>query len=57
MREVCVLEQKWLVEVAGSYFKFGDTNALSRRKRQEKIEPLSNKFEEKDAWRLSRRKG
>jgi len=43
--------------VAGSYFKFGDTNALSRRKRQEKIEPLSNKFEEKDAWRLSRRKG
>lgn len=57
MREVCAIDQKWLVQVAGSYFKFSDTNTLSRRKRMEKIEPLSNKFEEANAWRLSRRKG
>ena len=30
---------------------------LSKRKRMEKIEPLYNRYEEKDAWRLSKRRG
>jgi len=30
---------------------------LSKRKRQEKIEPLYSRYEEKDAWRLSKRRG
>ena len=30
---------------------------LSKRKRMEKIEPLYNHYEEKDAWCLSKRRG
>jgi len=57
MREVCTIEPKWLVEVAPNFFKFGDPNAVSKRKRQEKLEPLQSKYEDPNAWRLSRRKG
>ena len=44
-------------QVAPRYFKQGDPTKLSKRKRQEKIEPLYNRYEEKDAWRLSKRRG
>jgi ATP-dependent RNA helicase DHX8/PRP22 len=57
MREVCVVESKWLVDVAPNFFKFADPNTVSKRKRGEKIEPLHSKFEDPNAWRLSRRKG
>ena len=57
MREVCTIEPKWLVEVAPNFFKFSELNALSKRKRMEKLEPLQNKYEDPNAWRLSRRKG
>jgi len=57
MREVCVIEPKWLVDVAPNFFKSADPNTISKRKRAEKIEPLHSKFEDPNAWRLSRRKG
>ena len=46
-REYChnvlAIEPKWLVEVAPQFFKVADANKISKRKRQEKIEPLYNK--------------
>ncbi|KAH9932076.1 P-loop containing nucleoside triphosphate hydrolase protein [Epithele typhae] len=57
-REYChnvtVIEPKWLVEVAPQFFKVADANKISKRKRQEKIEPLFNKYEKPDEWRLSK---
>ncbi len=57
MRNVIQIEAKWLIEVAPRYFKQADPNKMSKRKRMEKIEPLYNRYEEKDAWRLSKRRG
>ena len=46
-REYChnvlAIEPKWLVEVAPQFFRVADANKISKRKRQEKIEPLYNK--------------
>lgn len=46
-REYChnvtAVEPKWLVEVAPQFFKVADANKISKRKKQEKIEPLFNK--------------
>ena len=57
-REYChnvtTIEPKWLVEVAPQFFKVADANKISKRKRQEKIEPLYNKYEKPDEWRLSK---
>lgn len=55
MREVLAVDPKWLVEMAPTYFRGSDPNKLSKRKRQEKIEPLYNRFELPNEWRLSRR--
>jgi len=57
MREVTAIEAKWLVEVAGRFFKLCDPNILSKRKRNEKLDPLHNKYEDPNAWRLSKRRG
>jgi hypothetical protein len=51
---VTAVEPKWLVEVAPQFFKVADANKISKRKRQEKIEPLFNKYEKPDEWRLSK---
>jgi len=40
---VTAVEPKWLVEVAPQFFKIADANLISKRKKQEKIEPLYNK--------------
>jgi HrpA-like RNA helicase len=57
-REYChnvtAIEPKWLVEVAPQFFRVADANKISKRKRQEKIEPLYNKYEKPDEWRLSK---
>ncbi|KAL4253595.1 RNA helicase [Abortiporus biennis] len=57
-REYChnvtAIEPKWLVEVAPQFFKVADANKISKRKKQEKIEPLFNKYEKPDEWRLSK---
>jgi ATP-dependent RNA helicase DHX8/PRP22 len=57
MREVLTIDPKWLIEVAPKYFKQVDEQGLSKRKKAERLEPLQNKYEDPNAWRLSRRKG
>lgn len=57
MREVCTIDPRWLIDVAKKFFKEADSNNLSKRKRMERLEPLQNKHEDPNAWRLSRRKG
>lgn len=54
MREVTAIDPKWLVEFAPKFFKFADPTRLSRAKKTQKIEPLYNKYEEPNAWRISR---
>jgi ATP-dependent RNA helicase DHX8/PRP22 len=56
MREATIVEPKWLVEAAPRFFKVSDSTQLSKRQKQERIEPLFNKFEEKDDWRISKQK-
>ncbi|KAJ2921354.1 hypothetical protein H1R20_g15737, partial [Candolleomyces eurysporus] len=57
-REYChnvtAIEPKWLVEVAPQFFKVADANKTSERKKKEKTEPLYNKYEKPDEWRLSK---
>eukprot|EP00887_Chlorella_sp_A99_P005299 scaffold1.g5299.t1 len=57
MREVCEIDPKWLVELAPRFFKAADPHKLSRRKRMERIEPLYDRFNDPNAWRLSKRRG
>ncbi|KAJ2077558.1 DEAH-box ATP-dependent RNA helicase prp22 [Coemansia sp. RSA 988] len=54
MREVTVVEARWLVEVAPTFFRVADATRISRRKRNERLEPLYNKFEKPNEWRISR---
>jgi len=54
MREVTAIDPKWLVEFAPAFYKFADRNKLSKRKREQRIEPLFNRYEEPNAWRISR---
>ena len=56
MREVTACDPKWLVEFAPAFFKFGDPTKLSKRKKQQRVEPLYNRYEEPNAWRISRQK-
>eukprot|EP01116_Phalansterium_solitarium_P004540 TRINITY_DN1557_c0_g2_i1.p1 TRINITY_DN1557_c0_g2~~TRINITY_DN1557_c0_g2_i1.p1 ORF type:complete len:1212 (-),score=365.03 TRINITY_DN1557_c0_g2_i1:225-3860(-) len=56
MREITTIDPKWLVELAPNFFRVSDPKSLSKRKRQEKIEPLYNKYEQPNDWRLSRQK-
>ena len=44
MRECTAIDPKWLVEFAPSFFKVADATKLSKRKRQERLEPLYNRF-------------
>ena len=55
MHSVLEIQPKWLIELAPQFYKSADPNQLSRRKKHEKIEPLFNRFAEKDDWRLSKR--
>jgi len=53
------IEPRWLVDAAPTFFKVAPTDRLSKRKRAERIQPLHNKFQSDDDWRLSaqRRQG
>ncbi|KAJ3119772.1 DEAH-box ATP-dependent RNA helicase prp22 [Nowakowskiella sp. JEL0407] len=44
MREVVAIDPKWLVEMAPAFYKTTDVNKLSKRKKQEKLEPLFNRY-------------
>ncbi|XP_067627795.1 ATP-dependent RNA helicase DHX8 [Eurosta solidaginis] len=54
MREVTTIDPKWLVEFAPSFFRFSDPTKLSKFKKNQRLEPLYNKYEEPNAWRISR---
>jgi len=56
MREVVAIEPKWLAEFAPKFFRLADPTKLTKRKRQEKIEPLHDKYHDPNAWRLSKRR-
>ncbi|KAM2429017.1 hypothetical protein ACFX1W_016673 [Malus domestica] len=56
-REVTVIDPKWLVELAPRSFKFSDPSKMSKRQCQERIEPLYDRYNEPNSWRLSRRRG
>mmetsp|Transcript_9795 Transcript_9795/g.12843 ORF Transcript_9795/g.12843 Transcript_9795/m.12843 type:complete len:1251 (+) Transcript_9795:39-3791(+) len=56
MRNVMAIEPKWLVELAPQFYKAADTTRLSRAKRMQKIEPLYDRFNPPNSWRLSRRR-
>ncbi|WVZ06929.1 hypothetical protein V8G54_020275 [Vigna mungo] len=53
MREVTAIDPKWLVELAPRFFKAVDPTKMSKRKRQERIQPLHGASEQ---WRLSKRR-
>lgn len=57
MRNVMSIDPRWLVELAPKFYKKADPHRLSKRKRMEKIEPLYDRFNPPDSWRLSRRRG
>ncbi|GLT78690.1 hypothetical protein SLA2020_502180 [Shorea laevis] len=56
MREVTVIDPKWLVELAPRFFKVADPMKMSKRKRHERIEPLYDRYHEPNSWRLSKRR-
>ena len=53
MRTVTTIDPRWLVEFAPAFFKVADPTKISRRKANERIEPLYNKYEEPNSWRIS----
>lgn len=55
MREVMLIDSKWLVELAPNFYRAGDPKVLSKRKRRERIEPMHDKFRDPNEWRLSKR--
>ena len=55
-QEVMVIDTKWLVEMAPRFFKVADSTKLSKRKRQERIEPLYDRHDEPNSWHLSKRR-
>mmetsp|Transcript_25412 Transcript_25412/g.71746 ORF Transcript_25412/g.71746 Transcript_25412/m.71746 type:complete len:1147 (-) Transcript_25412:122-3562(-) len=57
LRECSTVEPQWLPELAPNLFIRADPTKLSKRKQRERIEPLYNRFEEPNSWRLSRRRG
>ena len=54
MRDISVINKKWLVEIAGTFYKVSD--GVNKRQKNEKIEPIHHKYEDPNAWRLSKRK-
>lgn len=55
--QVTHIDPKWLVELAPRFFKAADAHKLSRRKRHERIEPLYDRYNPPNEWRLSKRRG
>lgn len=51
------IEPKWLVELAPQFYRAADPNKMTRQKRMQKIEPLYDRFNPPNSWRLSKRKG
>ncbi|KAK9246939.1 putative ATP-dependent rna helicase dhx8 [Lipomyces tetrasporus] len=57
MHCVTTIEPKWLVEAAPTFFKVADATKLSKRKKNERIQPLYNKYaQDPNEWRISSQK-
>ena len=54
MREIMAIEASWLPELAPRFFSIHDTATVSKSRQKEKIQPLHNKYEAPDEWRLSK---
>uniref|UniRef100_A0A8C5NNA1 ATP-dependent RNA helicase DHX8 n=1 Tax=Junco hyemalis TaxID=40217 RepID=A0A8C5NNA1_JUNHY len=50
MREVTTIDPRWLVEFAPAFFKVSDPTKLSKQKKQQRLEPLYNRYEELPCW-------
>lgn len=57
MRNVLAIDPKWLTELAPKFYKGSDPNRPSKAKKSQRIEPLYDRYNPPDAWRLSKRKG
>lgn len=57
MRNVVVIDQKWLVDVAPNFYKVSDPNVLNKKKRNMKLEPLGYNKDDPEAqrWKISYR--
>ncbi|OAY52006.1 probable pre-mRNA-splicing factor ATP-dependent RNA helicase DEAH5 [Manihot esculenta] len=55
MREITVIDPKWLVELAPRFFKASDPMKMRKRKCLEHIEPLYDRHET-NSWHFSRRR-
>lgn len=57
MRNIMEIDPKWLVELAPRFYARADPTRMTKRKRMERIEPLYDRFNPPDSWRLSKRPG
>ena len=48
------IDPKKLVELAPSFFKVSAPTKLSKFKKNQRLEPLYNRYEEANSWRISR---
>ncbi|PWZ53253.1 putative pre-mRNA-splicing factor ATP-dependent RNA helicase DEAH5 [Zea mays] len=53
MRDVTAVDPRWLLELAPRLYKSVDPTKISKRKRQERIEPLYDRYNEPNSWRLN----
>jgi ATP-dependent RNA helicase DHX8/PRP22 len=56
-RNVMLVDPKWLVELAPRFYKPCDPGKISKAKRRVRIEPLYDRFNPPDTWRLTKRNG
>lgn len=54
LSQVTAIDPRWLVEFAPSFFKVGDSTKLSAFKRNQKINPLFDRFHDPNEWRITR---
>jgi ATP-dependent RNA helicase DHX8/PRP22 len=56
MRNVCVIDPRWLYQFAPNYYIKTDPTKLSKQKQKQRIEPLYSKFQDANSWRISRQR-
>ena len=57
MREVLAVQPQWLMELAPNFYSPVPHDRMSRRKKRERIQPLYDRYNAPNEWRLSKRKG
>jgi ATP-dependent RNA helicase DHX8/PRP22 len=55
IRDCTAIEPAWLVEAAPTFYKQVQGGQLSKRQAKERLQPLHNRHERPNDWRLSRR--